>query len=130
MSISGRRWRCLGGRMVYDDDLELTRYVWDHYAPLMTEFELRAGQAILGRLKATHAEAPPSHPLWTRWGAAGDPAIEAALADGPEAYRRRVRIRVLAESGGEVFVNRCPSCGRVVRTPNARQCLWCGHDWH
>ena len=28
------------------------------------------------------------------------------------------------------FVNRCPACNRVVRTPEAKQCFWCGHDWH
>lgn len=27
-------------------------------------------------------------------------------------------------------VNRCPACTRVVRAPEASQCLWCGHDWH
>lgn len=116
--------------MDYDDDLELTRYVWDHFALLMTEFERRVGRAIIGRWKATHAGVPPSHPLWTRWGATDDPAIEAALADGSEVYRRQVRIRLQAELGDEVFVNRCPACGRVVRTPKARQCFWCGHDWH
>jgi hypothetical protein len=116
--------------MDYDDDLELTRYVWNHYPSLMTDFERRVGQAIIGQLKAAHAGAPPSHPLWARWGAAGEPDIEAALADGPEEYRRRVRIRLLAQAGDKAFVNRCPSCSRVVRTPTARQCFWCGHDWH
>jgi hypothetical protein len=53
-----------------------------------------------------------------------------ALADGVEVFRRRVCRRVLAERGAEVFVNRCPTCRRVVRTPQARQCLWCGFDWH
>ena len=42
----------------------------------------------------------------------------------------RVCRRVLAERGAEVFVNRCPRCRWVVRTPQARQCLWCGFDWH
>jgi hypothetical protein len=36
---------------------------------------------------------------------------------------------VLAERGAEVFVNRCPRCRWVVRTPQARQCFWCGFDW-
>jgi len=39
----------------------------------------------------------------------------------------------LAERAGPVrgrFVNRCPRCRWVVRTLQARQCLWCGFDWH
>jgi rRNA maturation endonuclease Nob1 len=27
-------------------------------------------------------------------------------------------------------INRCPACKRIVRTPRAQHCLWCGHDWH
>lgn len=109
--------------MDYDEELELNRYVWNHYSSLMTEFERRVGLAIIGRWKAAHAGTPPTHPLWARWGATGDPAVESALAEGPEAYRRQVRVRVLAESCDVVFVNRCSACGRVVRTPNARQCF-------
>lgn len=29
-----------------------------------------------------------------------------------------------------VFVNRCPSCKQVTRTPKSRQCFECGFDWH
>jgi hypothetical protein len=29
----------------------------------------------------------------------------------------------------EVFANRCPNCGRLPRTPRAKQCFWCGHNW-
>jgi hypothetical protein len=37
--------------MEYDEDRELTRYIWDHYGRLMTEFEWRVGRAIIGRAK-------------------------------------------------------------------------------
>ena len=30
---------------------------------------------------------------------------------------------------GTYPINRCPSCNRIVRTPQARQCFWCGHEW-
>jgi hypothetical protein len=116
--------------MEYDDATELTRYIWGHYQSLMTDFERRVGVAISARLKAAPSSPTMARVLNERWGCAGDPAVEAALAEGPEAYRKRVCRRVLAEHGAEVFINRCPNCGRVVRTPQARQCFWCGHDWH
>jgi hypothetical protein len=118
--------------MQYDEDSELTRYVWEHYRPLMTDFERRVGSTILGRAKAASVDSSPAlaRMLSERWGAAGDPEVENALAEGAEAFRRRVCRRLLGEHGSEVFINRCPSCGRVVRTPGARQCFWCGHDWH
>jgi hypothetical protein len=115
----------------YDEDRELTRYIWNHYGRLMTEFEWRVGRASLGRAKAAASRSPEMAEALNRlWGAVGEPEVEAALADGPETFRRRVRDRLLAERGAEVFVNRCPRCGRVVRTPRARQCFWCGFDWH
>jgi hypothetical protein len=116
--------------MEYNEDRELTRYVWDYFQNRMTDFERRVGLAIIGRQKAANAGADAAHPLMARWGLTDDPEVNAALANGPEDFRRRVSLRVLAEAGDEVFVNRCPQCSRVVRTPKARQCFWCGFDWH
>lgn len=116
--------------MEYDEDRELTRYVWDHFSDRMTDFERRVGLAIIGRQKAAHAGANIAHLLSVKWGHTDDPEVNAALADGPEVFRRRVCTRVLAEGVEEVFVNRCPRCDLVVRTPRACQCFWCGFDWH
>lgn len=38
----GVRWGG-GGQMEYDEEAELTRYVWDYCGHLMTEFEQRVG---------------------------------------------------------------------------------------
>jgi hypothetical protein len=114
----------------YDEELELTRYVWLYHQRLMTEFEQRVGWAYLAEGKAAIGHSGVAEFILRRHGIAGNPEAEAALADGVETFRRRVCRRVLADHGAEVFVNRCPSCGRVVRTPLAKQCLWCSHDWH
>jgi hypothetical protein len=116
--------------MEYDEERELTRYVWGYFSHRMTDFERRVGLAIIGRQKAASAGADAAHPLAVRWGRTDAPEVNAALADGPEAFRRRVCSRVLAEAGDEIIVNRCPRCGRVARTPQARQCFWCGFDLH
>lgn len=116
--------------MRYDDGSELTRYIWNNYEHLMTAFERRVGRAILARQKAAAVEGEAmKRMLSKRWGLIGDPEVDSALAAGPEPFRRSVGKRILLECG-DVIVNRCPQCGRVVRTPRARQCLWCGHDWH
>lgn len=116
--------------MVYDDESELTRYIWNNFEPLMTDFERRVGRAILARQKAVAARGESTkRMLSTRWGLVGDAEVDSALAAGPEPFRRSVGKRILLECG-EAIVNRCPRCSRVVRTPRARQCLWCGHDWH
>jgi hypothetical protein len=118
--------------MVYDDEVELTRYVWAYYQHLMTDFERRVGRAILGRAKAAAAADSPvmARTINERLGAVGDPAIETALANGPDDYRRQVCKRLMTEYADTIQVKRCPQCARVVRTPRARQCFWCGNDWH
>ena len=30
----------------------------------------------------------------------------------------------------KVFFNNCPNCGKLARTPKAKQCRFCGYDWH
>jgi hypothetical protein len=80
-----------------DEDLELTRHVGDHSGRLMTEFERRVGHAIFGRAKVAALRSPErAGALHRRWGAAGDSEVEVVLADGPEAFRRRVRDRLLS----------------------------------
>src|SRR5262245_61170602 len=59
-----------------------------------------------------------------------DPAVDSALEQGHGAFLDRVRDRILAEVGNQLVMNRCPMCRRIVRTPKARQCMWCHHDWH
>jgi hypothetical protein len=75
----------------YDDDRELTKYVWEHWGRLLTEFERRVDRAISARAKAAASQSADLAGALKIWGAVGDPAVEMALADGPEAFRRRVR---------------------------------------
>jgi hypothetical protein len=115
----------------YDEDRELTRYVWDHYQRFLTERECRVGRAIIGRAKADVASSKEMvEILHRKLGGIGDAETEDALANGAEVFRRLVRNRLLSQHAVEIYVNRCPRCSRVVRSPSARQCLWCGFDWH
>jgi hypothetical protein len=36
----------------------------------------------------------------------------------------------LIDRHGDSIVNTCPNCNSLTRTPNAKQCRHCGHDWH
>ena len=56
--------------------------------------------------------------------------VAPVFADGIDVFRDRVRDRILRDHADDVFVNRCSECSRIVMSPEARQCLWCGHDWH
>ena len=97
----------------------------------MTDFERKVGSASIGRTKADNSANPLIAALLRqRWGQADDPAINAALQGGTAIFRRQVRDRLLHTSEDQIFINRCPACQRIARTPKARLCVWCGHTWY
>ena len=114
----------------YDEDRFLTGYVWRHYRHLFTKFEKKVSDRIIIEMKTKHS--PPevrAEGLARLWGPP-DAAVTTALEEGHWAFLDRVRARILAEAADRVVINRCPMCRRIVRTPKARMCLWCHHDWH
>lgn len=119
--------------MDYDEAETLTRYVWRYCPQLLTELERRVDTAGMAEIKASAAaargHASQARIIKERWGIGQDVEVRKALADGYEAFRRRVAERLLADPAVLTAINRCPRCRRVVRTPLARQCLWCGHAW-
>ena len=114
----------------YDDQRELTRYVFRNFHHLFTELEWLADRAVVAEFKAQHASDNMARTLRNKWGEAGKPEVAPLLADGPDAFRSRVTNRIVSECSDELFINRCAECDSVVATPKARQCLWCGHDWN
>ncbi len=113
----------------YDEEFELWRYLQRNFTHLMTDFELRAGLAAIVREKAaTSNNETIARMLSERWGVFA-PEFDSAFSAGWQAFRRSV-CRRIQEEQGEAIIERCPQCRRVLRTPRARQCLWCGHDWH
>jgi hypothetical protein len=123
----------------YDEQQALYRYVSEHQPERLTPLERLAERVGVVREKANHCDSDElSNMLWKRCGAeASGPMAEQAFAligtdfDGLQAFRARVAERLEIEiANGRLVINRCPACSRVVRTPHARQCFWCGHDWH
>ncbi|MFG0283228.1 MAG: hypothetical protein ACF8R7_02300 [Phycisphaerales bacterium JB039] len=110
----------------------LTEYIYSHYSSLLRKEEL-AAQGILWCLEqmgvsetfAEHfgkklARARAEYPdLWRRIEDQGIGKVMDAAAQ-----------RALREHGDKIFLNRCARCSALCRTPLARQCLECGHDWH
>lgn len=59
-----------------------------------------------------------------------DPEILKLLDGGIEQLRMRAAENVMKNHAGEVFFNKCKICGKLARTHLAKQCRFCGHDWH
>lgn len=112
-----------------DDDL--TRYVLDYYQHLCTETEQLALRVLNLRLKAEHAENPLiQRKLAEVRGFAHDIAVQELIACGRIPARRAIRERLLRDHEDEIFLNYCPQCTALCRTPKAQMCVQCGHSWH
>ncbi|WP_223788304.1 hypothetical protein [Marinicella meishanensis] len=107
----------------YDDEKELNRYVLGYYTGLLTRIE------SLGLAAASAKSEKMIDMLRQKWGAQNNPEVVEALSQGIERFRTTVRNRILTEHADEVFINRCPECKKLVATPRAQLCLWCGHIW-
>lgn len=59
-----------------------------------------------------------------------DPEVLRLASDGLDVFLERTAKRILAENRDKIVFNNCPFCGVLARTPQARQCRHCGHDWH
>ena len=45
-------------------------------------------------------------------------------------FRATVAKRIYEKNWINIFFNDCPNCGKLARTPDAKQCRYCRHDWH
>ncbi|HRX87396.1 MAG TPA: hypothetical protein P5572_20410 [Phycisphaerae bacterium] len=113
----------------YDEGAVLTELVVGHYWRFLTEFEKRVVSAWRIRRKWTGVDERRIHLYDLRHNLHSQPDVQSALTD-PEAFLTCVRKRILRDHTNEVHINRCPECQRVLRTPQAQQCPWCGYDWH
>jgi hypothetical protein len=119
----------------YDEKAVLTGYIWNYYQHLMTEFERKVNtvgilleKAELSRLRHPDSKSPAS--MLERIDVMSSPGVKEALEGGFTKFREKVVHRILTEDSKQVFINRCPNCNRIVRTPKAKLCTWCGHSWY
>jgi hypothetical protein len=113
----------------YDERAALIDYVWKHCYTYMTDLERHGLRAVHARAKAAAAENERlRRMILEKWGGGADPEVVEALSRGTDTFRAAVCDRVLRDH--PEVINRCPKCDRVVRTPKARQCRSCLHDWH
>lgn len=59
-----------------------------------------------------------------------DPKVLSYLSEGPDQFMINCAEHILKESPDKVVLNLCPVCSKLARTPYAKQCRFCGHDWH
>ncbi|UZR98710.1 hypothetical protein [Chondrinema litorale] len=59
-----------------------------------------------------------------------NPKVLELLKNGIQEFQRRASERIFNEHFDELNLNRCPKCNGITRTPKAKQCRYCQHNWH
>lgn len=114
----------------------LISYVMSYYPHLMNEPEKRAYKHLAGTLKSTMGgsdlaaqQESRNDFQFSRW-LTDDPAALQLASEGWQVFLERTAKRIFAEHEKDIYLNLCPRCGELTRTPTARQCRFCGNDWH
>lgn len=107
-------------------DPNLAAYVVRFYGHFMNKQEQLAHRHLMATEKATYLQS--SKPLSGLL--SDDPAVLDLTRDGGEVFMERTAGRILKEHRSEIFLNYCSRCGALAKTPKARQCRFCLHDWH
>jgi hypothetical protein len=112
----------------YNEPTEFRRYLWTQFSVICTEAERRVYKANLGRQKAENS---PSQDRMLRkmFGDWDEASIATELREGFDSFTDRVLQRIDGECPELLYINRCEACGRIVATPKACICGWCGHEW-
>jgi hypothetical protein len=110
-------------------DLETARYIRNYFSNLLTDDEDSVLKYHMYTSKTENNPVMRKLMLEKGW-FTEHPDIQESLKDGYEEFLVNVARRIMREVPEKVFLNYCPKCQKLARTPYARQCRHCGHNWH
>lgn len=111
--------------------IEKADYIITYYRNLLTLHEKKALRHHISTLKLDDAKDVRLTRMYLKTGwLTDDPLILNYLSEGYIQFILNCAERILRETPEQVFLNNCPQCGKLARTPQAKQCRFCGLDWH
>nr|WP_319570184.1 hypothetical protein [uncultured Draconibacterium sp.] len=110
---------------------ETAKYIINHFGQYMTTIESQAWRHYSSTLKLADNENHALRKMYFKKGwLSNDSEVLNLLKDGYDKFEKNTADRILTENKNEIFLNTCPECGQLARTPKAKQCRHCGYDWH
>jgi hypothetical protein len=113
-------------------DDEQANYVIDHYSILLTIEEKAALKHYRSTLKLeeTPDDASRKNMYYKAGWLSAHPKVLSLLDQGYSQFITNCATRILNDNYADVYFNLCPKCNKLARTPYAKQCRYCKHDWH
>ncbi len=115
-------------------DIETAKYIITHYSKLLSIDENMALKHFHNQFTLDNSEPEVREKLSKNFKRMGwitdDKTVLDLLNDGIEAFELNAAQKILAKHVDKVFLNICPKCQKLARTPEAKQCRYCYFDWH
>lgn len=128
--INEERVNSLNNYRMDDNTIEKARYIIAYYGSLLTPNEKKALRHLRSVFKLENSNDERLSKMYYKVGwLSDDPAILQLLTAGEDKFMLNCAERILKENSEMVYLNFCPECGRLARTPFAKQCRYCKHDW-
>ncbi len=114
------------------------QYIIDYFPRLMNEAESKAKRHhfFSFKLRTPDTYHNPNYyfkrkKMYERYDRiSNDPNVLKLLENGYEKFVIQTAKRIQNNTLNQFKINRCPKCNFVARTPYAKQCIQCKHDWH
>jgi hypothetical protein len=111
---------------------ELADYIFNYCHEFYNEKERKAMDHYFGQAKFRgwpDNASPQMEKAKERFRTDDSEALK-LLEGGYAKFIMKTAERIYEEHKSELILNLCPKCNRISRTPTAKQCRFCGHDWH
>jgi hypothetical protein len=110
---------------------ELTDYIFTYCSGFFSETESKAHRHHFGTIKFTSYS--ENHTLIKevkKKFITDDPSVLKLLEGGYTEFMQNTAERIYKDHESDLELNLCPRCDKIARTPKAKQCRFCGYDWH
>ncbi len=114
---------------------DVVHYIICYYSNYFTETESKAWRHWSSATKLEQNPLSDDYPMigtrkmyYKKGWMTHDSNILKLLENGIDAFEIETATRIL--NNHKIQFNNCPKCNKLARTPKAKQCRFCNHDWH
>ena len=112
-------------------DKETAEYIFKYFFNLLPEKEKLAWKHYSSISKLEDNNNPKALEFYKKNGwITDDKEVLDLLKLGYDNFEINSAEKIIENYPEKVFLNECPKCKKLARTPNAKQCRFCGFDWH
>lgn len=109
-------------------DKETVSYIINYFSVLLKDKEKLALKYLMNPSKSEDNAVILKIMKTSGW-ISDNEDVRDLLKDGYEPFELKIAKKIINQFPEKVFLNNCPKCNKLARTPDAKQCRHCGHQW-